>query len=112
MEDWTCDCGRRNRAIARVCANCRIPKGLPVLHPGEQETAVEVLRRGEIYLTQKYGQPVSLHIYGRGDRPLTVSEAQQLVRETEEDLRESISVDLSALWEQGLYSSGPGAFAP
>ena len=108
MDQWTCGCGRRNRAAATNCGNCRTARGEAVVHPRDEEQAEELLQRESIRLSRHYGQPVRLVIVGKG-RPLTLVEAQVLVRETEADLKDSITPGIPTIGEpEYWYGRGCG----
>ena len=88
IELWECaTCGRDNPARQDRCLQCGRTQ-FPVLpddRPDQSGSAI--LAIGSLLLSEKYGVPVRVRVYG-GEAHLTPDEARRLLAETEQFLKD------------------------
>ena len=80
-ENWTCgNCGKENRRADQMCGLCKeypaTPDGL---------TPKQLLRRRSAELSEEFGQPVDLSVYGRGGE-LTAEEVEHAAAEARAEI--------------------------
>ena len=86
VEVWECaTCGRDNPARLERCLQCGRTQFPNVPEEGPARSGAAILAIGSLLLSEKYGVPVRVRVYG-GEERLSPEEARRLLAETEQFL--------------------------